>query len=30
LIRYAMASSNYSYFLKRHWYLRNRLLDQGY
>ena len=30
LIRYAMASSNYSDFLKRHLYLRNRLLDQGY
>jgi hypothetical protein len=30
LIRYASASSNYSDFLKRHLYLRNRLLDQGY
>ena len=30
LIRYARASSNYSYFLKRHLYLRNRLLDQDY
>jgi hypothetical protein len=30
LIRYAMASSNYSDFLKRHLYLRNRLLGQGY
>jgi hypothetical protein len=30
LIRYAMASSNYSDFLKRHLYLRNRLLDQGF
>jgi hypothetical protein len=30
LICYARASSNYSYFLKRHRYLRNRLLDQGY
>jgi hypothetical protein len=30
LIRYARASSNYSEFLKRHRYLRNRLLDQGY
>jgi hypothetical protein len=30
LIRYARASSNYSDFLKRHHYLRNRLLDQGY
>ena len=30
LIRYARASSNYSDFLKRHRYLRNRLLDQGY
>ena len=30
LIRYAMASSNYSDFLKRHLHLRNRLLDQGY
>jgi hypothetical protein len=30
LIRYAWASSNYSDFLKRHLYLRNRLLDQGY
>ena len=30
LIRYAMASSNYSEFLKRHLHLRNRLLDQGY
>jgi hypothetical protein len=30
LIRYARASSNYSDFLKRHPYLRNRLLDQGY
>jgi hypothetical protein len=28
LIRYARASSNYSDFLKRHLYLRNRLLDQ--
>ena len=27
LIRYARASSNYSDFLKRHLYLRNRLLD---
>jgi hypothetical protein len=30
LIRYARASSNYSDFLKRHLYLRTRLLDQGY
>jgi hypothetical protein len=30
LIRYAMVSSNYSDFLKRHLHLRNRLLDQGY
>ena len=30
LIRYARASSNCSDFLKRHLYLRNRLLDQGY
>jgi hypothetical protein len=30
LIRYARASSNYSNFLKRHLYLRNRLLDQDY
>jgi hypothetical protein len=30
LIRYAMASSNYSDFLKCHLYLRNRLLYQGY
>jgi hypothetical protein len=30
LIRYARVSSNYSDFLKRHLYLRNRLLDQGY
>ena len=30
LIRYARASRNYSDFLKRHLYLRNRLLDQGY
>ena len=30
LIRYARASSNYSDFLKRHLYLINRLLDQGY
>ena len=30
LIRYARASSNNSDFLKRHLYLRNRLLDQGY
>jgi len=30
LIRYARASGNYSDFLKRHLYLRNRLLDQGY
>jgi hypothetical protein len=30
LIRYARASSNYSDFLKRHLYLRNMLLDQGY
>ena len=30
LIRYARASSNYSDFLKRHLYLRNRLLDQVY
>jgi hypothetical protein len=30
LIRYAMASSNYSDFLKRHLHLRNKLLDQGY
>jgi hypothetical protein len=30
LIRYARASSNYSDFLKRHLFLRNRLLYQGY
>ena len=30
LIRFARASSSYSDFLKRHLYLRNRLLDQGY
>ena len=30
LIRYARASRNYSDFLKRHLYLRNRLLDKGY
>ena len=30
MIRYARASSNYSDFLKRHLYLRNRLPDQGY
>jgi hypothetical protein len=30
LIRYARTSSNYSELLKRHLYLRNRLLDQGY
>ena len=30
LIRYARASSNHSDFLKHHFYLRNRLLDQGY
>ena len=30
LIRYVRASSNYSDFLKRHLYLRIRLLDQGY
>ena len=30
LIRYARASSNYSDFLKRHLYLKNRLLDQGH
>ena len=30
LIRLSRASSNYSDFLKRHLYLRNRLLDQGY
>ena len=30
LIRYARTSSNYSDFLKRHLYLKNRLLDQGY
>jgi hypothetical protein len=30
LIRYARGSSNYSDFLKRHLYLRNSLLDQGY
>ena len=30
LIRYARASINFSDFLKRHLYLRNRLLDQGY
>ena len=30
LIHYARASSKYSVFLKRHLYLRNRLLDQGY
>ena len=29
-VYYARASSNYSDFLKRHLYLRNRLLDQGY
>jgi hypothetical protein len=29
LIRFARASSYYSGFLKRHLYLRNRLLDQG-
>jgi hypothetical protein len=29
-IRYARASSNYSDFLKRYLYLRNRLLEQGY
>ena len=29
-IRYARASSKYSDFLKRHLYLRNRLLEQGY
>ena len=30
LIRFARVSSNYSDFLKRHLYLRNRLLDQSY
>jgi hypothetical protein len=30
LTGYASARSNYSDFLKRHLYLRNRLLDQGY
>jgi hypothetical protein len=30
LIRYARASSKYADFLKRHLYLRNSLLDQGY
>ena len=30
LILYARTSSNYSDFLKRHLYLRNRLLNQGY
>ena len=30
LIRDARARSNYSEFLERHLYLRNRLLDQGY
>ena len=30
VIHYAWVSSNYSDFLKRHLYLRNRLLDQGY
>jgi hypothetical protein len=30
LIPYARASSNYCNILKRHLYLRNRLLDQGY
>ena len=30
LIRYAKASSIYSDFLKRHLFMRNRLLDQGY
>ena len=30
LIRFARANSNYSDFLKRHLYLRNRLLDQSY
>ena len=29
-VYYARASSNYSDFLKRHLYLRNRLLDQVY
>jgi hypothetical protein len=29
LIRYARASSNYSHFMRRHLYPRNRLLDQG-
>jgi hypothetical protein len=29
LICFARASSNYSVFLKRHLFLRNRLLDQG-
>jgi hypothetical protein len=29
-IRYARASSNYSDFLERHLYLRNRLMDQAY
>ena len=30
MIRYARANSNYYEFLKRHLYLRNSLLDQGY
>ena len=30
LIRYVRTSGNYSDFLKRHLYLRNRLLDQGF
>ena len=30
VIRYARASTNYSDFLKRHKYLRNRLLNQEY
>jgi hypothetical protein len=30
LIRYARVSSNYSDFLKRHLYLKKRLLDHGY
>ena len=30
LIRFARASSNNSDFLKRHFYLRNKLLDQHY
>jgi hypothetical protein len=30
LIRFARASSNYSHFLKRHLYLRNSILDQGF